>query len=126
MSAAGRSALASAQSLGLPLAVVAVAAAELLWGARGAIACAAGAALACANLWVLRRLVDRAHREAEAGDGVGAGQRLLVRFALKMMVLCALVYVAVGVVGLAPAPFALGLSVLAAALIAGGLRSGTL
>jgi hypothetical protein len=95
-----------------------------LWGRAGLVAAAAGAALAVANLWVLRRLVDRAFAEAAAGGGETATQRLLVRFLLKMPVLFGLVYLAIAVLGLEPAPFALGLSTLVLAFVMGGLWAG--
>jgi hypothetical protein len=116
--------LVAVERTGLAIAVVAVAVSGLLWGGRGLLAAAAGACLACVNLWILRRLVGRALHEAETGGGQGAGRRLAFSLVLKMPLLFALVWVAVGVLKLELLPFALGLSVLVFALVTAGLFTG--
>jgi len=112
--------LAAIERTNLALAVVATAASGLIWGARGTVAAAVGAALACANFAVIRRLARRAlQRVAAGGRPSGA---LTAAIGIKMMALIALVWVAVAVLHLAVLPFALGISVLVLSLVTGGLR----
>ena len=92
----------------------------LLWGARGAIAAGAGAALACADFFILVRLVARMTASVRTG-GAATGLSLLL-FA-KTTALFALVFVAIRVVGLAPIPFALGFSVFVFSILLLGLAS---
>src|SRR5215471_609149 len=65
--------LARIERTNLVLGVAATAVAGLLWGGRGMLAAAAGAALACANFWALRRLGARGGARAGGGAGAGAG-----------------------------------------------------
>jgi hypothetical protein len=112
--------LASIERANLALAVVATVASGLIWGARGTVAAAVGAALACANFAVIRRLARRALQRVAAG---GQPSKVLsVALGLKMIVLMALVWVAVGVLHLALLPFSIGISVLVLSLVSGGLR----
>ena len=108
---------------GLLTAVAATALSGAIWGAAGLRAAAFGAALACANLWVMRRLVGKALREAEAGHSDAAIKRLMVLLLFKLPILAALVWVAVRPLGLEVAPFALGLSALVVAIAASGATS---
>lgn len=100
----------------LALAAMAVALAGLLWGAGGLLAATVGGALACGNLFVLRRLASRAVKRA-AAEGAGQAGTLVAALMLKMMVLFALVWVAVAVWKLQVVPFAMGLSALVASLV---------
>jgi hypothetical protein len=109
---------------GLVVAAAAIAVSGLLWGPRGFAAAAAGAALACGNLWLMRRLVGRALVRAQAGAGQAAMRGLMTMLVLKLPVLIGLVWIAVGVLGVAPGPFALGLSALVVALVASGVYVG--
>jgi hypothetical protein len=108
---------------GLLVAVAAVALSGIIWGPAGLRASAFGAALACVNLWVMRRLVGKALREAEAGHGDAALKRLMALLLFKLPILAALVWVAVKPLGLPVAPFALGLSALVVAIAASGASS---
>lgn len=100
---------------------MATVAAALLWGPSGFWAAAAGAVLGCANLWFLRwvaaRAVARVLDNGSAAGGLGAG------LILKMPLLFAALWIAVNVLKLGLAPFALGLSVIVAAPLVVGLRA---
>ena len=105
------------------LAAATTAVAGVVWGPSGFFAAGAGAALACANLWAIRRLAARAFvrvLNAPPSDGRGAGA-LGAGLMLKMLLLFVLVYLAVGPLGFAVAPFALGVSVLVAGPVLSGL-----
>lgn len=106
------------------LGVAVVAAAGLIWGARGMAAAGAGAALAVANFWVLRRLGARAVAKVEAGASTGQALGLVLSLAVKMLLLFGLVWVAIRHLGLPVLPFTLGLSVFVAAILLGGLYLG--
>jgi len=106
------------------LGVAAVAAAGLLWGPRGMLASAVGAALSVANFWVLRRLGARAVARVEAGASTGQAVALVMSLAVKMLLLFGLVWVAVRLIGLPILPFTLGMSVFVAAIFLGGLYLG--
>lgn len=93
----------------------------LWWGRVGLLSAAAGAALACGNLWVMRRLLDRALAEASGGGAGDATRRLLGGLALKTPIFLALIYVAIVHLALDPTAFVLGLSTLILALVFGGL-----
>jgi hypothetical protein len=112
------------ERLGYALAVAAVAVAGLVWGPDGTVAAAVGAALAASNLFLIRRLVGRALVQAAAGDGEAAGRRLLMVFVLKMPLLFLMTWAAIAVFKLDSTPFAVGLSALVLALVAGGLFVG--
>lgn len=71
--------------------------------------CAAGAAVAVANLWALRRLVAR----FLTGDGKGGAAGL---FLLKMSILFGLLFVLVRFVALSPLAIAAGFSALVIAI----------
>jgi hypothetical protein len=117
-------ALATIERLGYVLAGAFTILAGLLWGRAAMWSAGVGGALAAANIYVMRRLVERAQRAAAQGRGETAMRWLLAALVLKMPVLFGLVYLAVVVLGLDAAPFALGLSALVLALIAGGLYAG--
>jgi hypothetical protein len=108
---------------GVLVAVAATALSGAIWGGAGVRAAGFGAALACVNLWVMRRLVGKALREAEAGHGDAALKRLMALLLFKLPILAALVWVAVKPLGLSVAPFALGLSALVVAIAASGASS---
>jgi hypothetical protein len=108
----------------LIMAVAVTSLAGVLWGTSGAVAGGAGASLACINLWVLRRLGSRAVARAAAGDKAQAAW-LMAAFALKMVILFGLVWVAIRVYNLAPVPFAIGISVLPISLVFAGLWIGS-
>lgn len=112
--------LAAIERTNLVLAAAVTCVGGVVWGLAGMKGAAAGAALAVANLWVIRRLAVRAFARVEGGTppalaGLGTG------LMLKMLALFALLWVAVNVVGFAPVPFALGLSVLPVSLVGSGL-----
>jgi hypothetical protein len=106
------------------LGVAAVATAGLIWGPRGMAAAGAGAALAVANFWVLRRLGARAVAKVEAGASTGQALGLVLSLAVKMLLLFGLVWVAIRRLGLPVLPFTLGLSVFVASILFGGLYLG--
>jgi hypothetical protein len=106
------------------LGVAAVAVAGLLWGPRGMAASGAGASLAVANFWVLRRLGARAVAKVEAGASTGQALGLVLSLAVKMLLLFGLVWLAVRRLGLPVLPFTLGMSVFVAAILLGGLYLG--
>lgn len=108
------------------LGLAATATAGLVWGPRGALAAAAGAALAWVNFQVIRRLGTRAVARASEGEGWSASRLPLVAvgLVLKMTVLFALVWVAVRVLRLAVVPFALGFSAFVLSILAAGLFIG--
>jgi hypothetical protein len=116
--------LARIERTNLILGVVATALAGLIWGARGTIAAGAGAALACANFWVLRRVGARAVARAQKGE-VGPALALAGALVAKMTVLFALVWLAVRVAGLDILPFALGLSIFVVSILLVGLSTGS-
>jgi hypothetical protein len=104
----------------LGLAVTALA--GLVWGGAGMRSAGFGAVLACANLWVLARLAGRAiARARDQGTTEGILGPVFAALGIKMLVLFALVWVAVAVLGVAPVPFAAGLSVLVVSLVGSGL-----
>jgi hypothetical protein len=108
----------------LVMAVAVTSLAALLWGQPGAVAGGAGGALACINLWVLRRLGSRAVARAAAGDRSQASW-LMAALGAKMMLLFGLVWVAIRVYNLALVPFAMGISVLPISLVFAGLWIGS-
>jgi hypothetical protein len=108
----------------LIMAVVVTSLVGLLWGRPGAVAGGAGASLAFVNLWVLRRLGSRAVARAAAGDKAQASW-LMAAFALKMVILFGLVWVAIRVYNLALVPFAIGISLLPISLVFAGLWVGS-
>jgi hypothetical protein len=110
--------------INLIMAVAVTALAGLLWGQSGVLAGGVGAALACINLWVLRRLGSRAIARAAAGDKAQASW-LMAALGLKMMILFGLVWVAIRVYNLALVPFAIGISVLPISLVFAGLWIGS-
>jgi hypothetical protein len=108
--------LARIERANLVLGVVATSVAGLLWGGRGMLAAAAGAALAGANFWALRRLGARAVARVQAG-ALGPALGLAAALIGKMTILFTLVWLAVRVAGLPALPFALGLSVFVVAIL---------
>jgi len=116
-------ALARIERTNLILAVAATCVGGLGWGARGMLAAGVGAALGCANFWVLRRLGARAVARVQEG-ATGAALALAGALVAKMTALFVCVWLAVRVVGLAAMPFALGLSVFVASILMVGLATG--
>jgi hypothetical protein len=92
-----------------------------LWGARGAMAAGAGAALACADFWLLVRIGGRLVASAREGTPSRGLSFLLLA---KTLVLFALVFVAIGVLHLPAIPFALGFSVFVVSIMMLGLQAG--
>ena len=93
-----------------------------LWGARGAVAAGAGAALACADFWLLVRIGGRLVATAREGNPSRGLSALLLA---KTMVLFGLVFVAIAVLHLAAIPFALGFSVFVVSIMLLGLQATT-
>jgi hypothetical protein len=108
----------------LIMAVVLTTLGGFVWGKPGAVAGGVGSALACINLWVLRRLAARAVARAAAGDTTQASW-LIAALGAKMIVLFALVWLAIRVYNLALVPFAIGISVLPISLVFAGLWIGS-
>jgi hypothetical protein len=108
----------------LILAVAVTALVGLGWGLAGTLAGGVGAALACINLWVIRRLAGRAVARASAGDKAQASW-LIAALGAKMMILFGLVWLAIRVYNLALVPFAIGISVLPISLVFTGLWIGS-
>jgi len=108
----------------LILAIAVTALVGLGWGKSGFLAGGVGAALACINLWVLRRLAARAVARVTAGDKAQASW-LMAALGAKMMILFGLVWLAIRVYNLALVPFAIGISVLPISLVFTGLWIGS-
>ena len=106
----------------LVLAVLLTALAGVVWGARGAIAAGAGAALACADFWLLLRIGARLVASARDGNPSRGLSLLLIG---KTMALFPLVYIAIGVLHLDAIPFALGFSVFVVSIMMLGLQATT-
>ena len=113
------------QKTNVVLGIAATAASGLVWGGRGMIAAGAGAFLATANFWALRRLGARA--VAKVADGTSAAQGLILVGALaaKMAVLFGLVWLAVRRLGLPVLPFTAGLSVFVVSIFLMGFTTRT-
>jgi hypothetical protein len=116
--------LAAMERTTLVLAVAATCAAGWAWGLSGAGAAALGGALAFINLWSTRRLAGRAMAKVLAGAhpataGLGVGMLL------KMVLLFPVLWLAIGVLKVPVAPFALGLSALIVSMVATGLWTAT-
>ncbi len=109
--------LALIERTNLILAVGAIVVGEMVWGDEGAVAVAAGAVVACANLWALRRFAMRAVSRVLSGDPAGT---MGAGFLFKMPLLLAVLWIAIVVVRLPVAPFTLGLSIVLPSLIGGG------
>jgi hypothetical protein len=108
----------------LILAIAVTALVGLGWGRSGLLAGGVGAALACINLWVIRRLAARAVARVTAGDKAQASW-LMAALGAKMMILFGLVWLAIRVYNLALVPFAIGISVLPISLVFTGLWIGS-
>ena len=104
--------LARIERTNLILAAMVTGLAAVLWGARGALSAGVGAALACADFWVLVRIGGRLVESA-----------LSFLLLAKTMVLIALVFVSIAVLRLDPVPFALGFSVFVVSILLLGLRA---
>ena len=113
--------LARIERVNLILAALITALAGALWGVRGAIAAGAGAALACADFWLLVRIGGRLVASARAGNPSRGLSFLLIG---KTMALFALVFIAIGVLHLEAIPFALGFSVFVVSIMMLGLQAG--
>ena len=96
-------------NLWLGVAVAAVA--GLLAGPAALLAAGAGAVLGGVNFHLLARMARVARARAERGDGNAAYSRLMLGVLVKMPLMLAAIWLAVGVFGLAPAPFVAGLAV---------------
>jgi len=108
----------------LILAVAVTALVGLGWGRAGVLAGGVGAALACVNLWFIRRLAGRAVARASAGDKSQASW-LMAALGAKMLILFGLVWLCIRVYNLALVPFAIGISVLPISLVFTGLWIGS-
>ena len=113
--------LARIERINLILAVLVTGLAGAIWGARGAVAAGAGAALACADFWLLVRIGSRLVASARAGNPSRGLTFLLLG---KTMALFALVFIAIAVLHLDAIPFALGFSVFVVSIMMLGLRAG--
>jgi hypothetical protein len=108
------------ERVNLVLAVAMTALGGLLWGTRGLAGAGAGAFIACADFFVLRRVGARgADRVRAGGPPRGVGFALIG----KMAALFGLVFVAIRVAHLAVIPFALGFSVFVMSILLVGLRA---
>jgi hypothetical protein len=114
--------LARIERANLILAVLLTALAGALWGARGAIAAGAGAALACADFWLLVRIGGRLVASAREGNPSRGLSFLLLG---KTVALFALVFIAIGVLHLDAIPFAMGFSVFVVSIMMLGLQATT-
>ena len=114
--------LARIERINLILAALLTALAGALWGARGAVAAAVGALLACADFWLLVRIGSRLVASARTGNPSKGLSFLLIG---KTMALFALVYIAIGVLHLDAIPFALGFSVFVVSIMMLGLQATT-
>jgi hypothetical protein len=106
--------LARIERANLILAVALTTVAGLLWGRAGTLGAGAGALLACADFFVLGRLGARAIAQVRAG---GSPWGLGLALVGKMTALFALVFIAIRVLRLAVAPFALGFSVFVVSIL---------
>jgi hypothetical protein len=113
--------LARIERVNLILAALVTALAGALWGARGAVAAGVGAALACADFWLLVRIGSRLVASARSGDPSRGLSFLLLG---KTAALFALVFIAIAVVRLDAIPFALGFSVFVVSIFMLGLKAG--
>ena len=113
--------LARIERINLILAALLTGLAGALWGVRGAVAAGAGAALACADFWLLVRIGSRLVAGARAGYPSRGLSFLLLG---KTMALFALVFIAIAVLHLDAIPFALGFSVFVVSIMMLGLRAG--
>lgn len=98
--------------------------AGLLWGGRGMLAAGAGAALAVANFWAIRRLGLRAVAKVASGESMPQALTWLAALLLKMTALFGLVWLLIRKGGLPVLPFTLGLSVFVVSILATGLLRG--
>ncbi len=114
--------IARIERINLILAVLVTCLAGGLWGLRGAVAAGAGAALACADFWLLVRIGGRLVASARAGTPSRGLAFLLLG---KTMALFALVFIAIAVARLDAIPFALGFSVFVVSIFMLGLKAGT-
>ena len=112
--------LARIERINLILAVLITCLAGFLWGARGALAAGVGAALACADFWLLVRIGARLVASAREGNPSRGLSALLLG---KTVALFALVFIAIAVVHLEAIPFALGFSVFVVSIMMLGLRA---
>jgi ATP synthase I chain len=113
--------LARIERINLILAALVTCLAGALWGVRGAVAAGVGAALACADFWLLVRIGGRLVASARAGNPSRGLSFLLVG---KTMALFALVFIAIAVAHLDAIPFALGFSVFVVSIFMLGLKAG--
>jgi hypothetical protein len=111
------------QRINVVLGIAATAVGGLIWGVRGMFAAAAGAALAVANFWVIRRLGSRAVARVTEGS-LPRALPLVGALMLKMAILFGLVWFMIRRVGLPVLPFTLGMSVFVAAILIAGFSVG--
>jgi len=109
------------ERVNLILAALVTLLAGALWGARGAIAAGAGAALAVADFWLLVRIGARLVASARTGN---PSRGLLALLLGKTAALFALVFIAIAVLHLEAIPFALGFSVFVVSIMMLGLQAG--
>lgn len=106
--------LARIQRANIVLGVAATALAGVLWGLKGTVGAAAGAALACADFHALGVLGARAVARVRAG---ASPWTLGLALIAKMAALFAAVFVAIRVLHLAVLPFAIGFSVFVVSIL---------
>lgn len=85
---------------------------------RVAFAATVGAALMAGNAWAIRKLAERLARSAAENRPAA----VVLLFNLKMLVLAALVYVAVKLLGLDAIGFLVGVSIFPVAIVVAALR----
>jgi len=110
------------ERVNLILAALITGVAGAIWGVRGAIAAGVGAALACADFWLLVRIGSRLVASARAGNPSRGLSFLLIG---KTAALFALVFIAIAIAHLDAIPFALGFSVFVVSIMMLGLRAST-
>jgi hypothetical protein len=112
--------LARIERANLVLAVLLTALAGALWGMRGTLSAAAGAAIACADFHYLGKLGARAIAQVNSGASPwGLGFALVC----KMGALFALVFVAIRLAHLDVPAFAVGFSVFVISILLVGLSA---
>jgi F0F1-type ATP synthase assembly protein I len=96
----------------------------IAWGPKGFASALVGALIATANMRIIRRLATGAVARVVADPSQRAAGRLVTGLLAKMIALFTVVWLAIRLFDLSIIPFALGLQVFVAALLAAGLRWG--
>ena len=114
-------ALARIERANVILGVALTALGGLLWGERGLLGAGAGALLACADFFFLRRLGAKVATSVRSG---GSTKTFGIALFCKMAALFGMVFVAIRVAHLPVIPFALGFSVFVVSILLVGLAAG--